>query len=326
MSIDSLHYERFDKLALDFPIVFHYNCLTKGNCFKKHWHEKMEFLYFKKGNGVVVCNTKKIPVNPGVLVVVNSNEMHYVESISDCLEYYCIIVDNLLFKALHMDICEEKYINPIYHNLIIFKNCVDNDERINECIDNIIDELDLKLMGFELSVKSYIFRLMVLLLRNHSYLQLPMKEYNTRMKNLNTINNILQYIEKNYNENITVEELSEIAKFSRYYFLRLFKKTTGKSLIDYINYVRVNKAEGMLLKSDKNITEIAFSCGFNDANYFSRIFKKYKGVSPSEGKERFSENRSSELTEDPEANRTEEHIETTYKDIHGGGCEFGSTG
>lgn len=326
MGIDSLHYERFDKLALDFPIVFHDNRLTKGSSFQKHWHEKIEFLYFKKGYGFAVCNTKKIPVNPGVLVVVNSNEMHYVECVSDCLEYYCIIVDNLLFKALHMDICEEKYINPIYQNLIIFENRVENDERINECIDNIIEELDLKLTGFELSVKSYIFRLMVLLLRNHSYIQLPLKEYNTRIKNLNTINNILQYIEKNYKENITVEELSEIAQFSRYYFLRLFKKTTGRSLIDYINFVRVNKAEGMLLRSDKNITEVAFSCGFNDANYFSRIFKKYKGISPSAVKECFSKNCSSDLDEISETTGTDLQRKTAYNDTYGGGCEFGSTG
>ena len=280
MSIDKL-YEKIDKLALDFPIIFHYNHLKKEVVFQKHWHEKMEYLYFQKGRGFVVCNTKKIPVNPGVLVVINSNEMHYIESISQSLEYYCIIVDNLLFKALHTDICETKYIDPIYQNLIIFKNRVENDESISECLNNIIEEFNLKQIGFELSVKSYLFRLMVLLLRNHTYLTLSPKEYNARVKNLNIINIVLQYIEKNYNESITVEKLSEMANLSKYYFLRLFKKTTGKSLIDYINFIRINKAEYMLEKTDRNITEIAFSCGFNDANYFSRVFRKYKGKSPS---------------------------------------------
>ena len=281
MSMDKLLHEKINKLALDFPIIFHYDCLKKDVVFQKHWHEKMEFLYFKKGQGFVVCNTKKIPVNPGVLVVVNSNELHYIEGDSELLEYYCIIVDNLLFKSLHTDICETKYIDPIYQNLIIFKNRVENDERISECINNIIEELNQKLTGYELSVKSYIFRLMVLLLRNHTYTTLSPKEYNTRIKNLNIINIVLQYIEKNYKESITVEQLSEMANFSKYYFLRLFKKTTGKSLIDYINFIRINKAENMLNETDKNITEIAFSCGFNDANYFNRVFKKYKGRPPS---------------------------------------------
>ena len=280
MSIEKLH-EKIDKLALDFPIIFHYDRLKRESVFQKHWHEKMEFLYFQKGNGFVICNTKKIPVNPGVLVVINSNEMHYIESISQNLEYYCIIVDNLLFKAMHTDICETKYIDPIYHNLIIFNNRVENDKNINECINNIIEEFNLKQMGFELSVKSYLFRLIVLLLRNYTYLTLSPKEYNARIKNLNTINIVLQYIEKNYMENITVEKLSEMANLSKYYFLRLFKKTTGRSLIDYINFIRINKAEYMLEKTDGNITEIAFSCGFNDANYFSRVFRKYKGKPPS---------------------------------------------
>lgn len=282
MSIDNFSYEKIDKLALDFPILYHYDLLRKETKFRKHWHEKMEFLYFIRGQGAVICNTKRIPVSSGVLVVINSNEMHCVESISEKLEYFCIIIDNLLFKSLHTDICETKYIDPIYQNLIIFKNRVENDEKVLECINNIVDELNMKDTGFELSVKSYIFRLFVLLLRNHVETTLTPREYDARVNNLNTINNTLQYIEKNYDKSVTLDQLSEMAGLSKYYFLRLFKKITGKSLIDYINFIRVNKAAEMLKKTDKNITEVAFSCGFNDANYFSRVFKKYKGKPPSE--------------------------------------------
>lgn len=280
--INKMQYEKIDTLNLDFPVIFHCYNIKRTTKFIRHWHEKIELLYFEKGEGYVICNTKKVCVSPGVLVVVNSNEMHEIKALSESLEYYCLIIDNLFFKSLHTDVCETKYISPIYQNQIVFKNRIANDLNINRCFDSIIKEFDERLSGYELAVKGFIFGLMVLLLRNHIEMVLTPQQYDRRIKNLNRINNTLQYIEKNYNRKITVEELCRIANLSKYYFLRLFKKAMGRSVIDYINYVRINKAEEMLLNNDVNITEAAFACGFNDANYFSRVFKKYKGKSPSE--------------------------------------------
>ena len=73
-----------------------------------------------------------------------------------------------------------------------------------------------------------------------------------------------------------------MANMSDYHFCRLFKQITGKSAIDYINRFRVEKSLLLLRKSNCNITEIALSCGFNDTNYFSRTFKKYKHISPTQ--------------------------------------------
>jgi AraC-like DNA-binding protein len=275
-------YEKLDILNLDFPIIFHHDIMVRTSRFTRHWHEKIELLYFKRGEGYVICNAKKIYACPGVLVVVNSNEMHEIRVSSEPLEYYCLIIDNHLFKSLHTDVCETKYIGPIYQNQIVFKNRIYNDENISRYFDDIIREFDERLAGHELAIKGLIFGLMVRLLRNHVETILTPKQYDSRARNLNRINNTLQYIAKNYNRNITVEELCGNVNLSKYYFLRLFKKATGRSVIDYINYVKINKAEEMLLNSDVNITEAAFACGFNDANYFSRVFKKYKGKSPSE--------------------------------------------
>lgn len=63
------------------------------------------------------------------------------------------------------------------------------------------------------------------------------------------------------------------------YFCRLFKKATGTSVIEYLNFARVCKAEE-LLKSDMNITDIAYTVGFSSLSYFNRSFNKYKGYSP----------------------------------------------
>ena len=84
----------------------------------------------------------------------------------------------------------------------------------------------------------------------------------------------------NYNEKILISDLSEMLNITTYHFCRLFKQLSGKTVIDYINNIRLEKAIPYLKEDKLNITEIALKCGFDDINYFSRIFKKYYNVSP----------------------------------------------
>ena len=82
-------------------------------------------------------------------------------------------------------------------------------------------------------------------------------------------------------EKITIDQLTAITCLSRDHFSHLFKKLTGRSVNEYINGMRIDKAEMLIKNTDMNITEIAMATGFNDANYFSRIFRKYKKTPPS---------------------------------------------
>lgn len=247
-----------------------------------HWHEQIELLYFVKGNAVVECNSVPIAVKPGDLIVVNSNDLHSVQNGWDSATYYCIIIDTSLLQSSPTDTCDVKYINPITKNLIVFKNKICNDPEVISCVENIINENEEKDVGFELSIKSYIYRLLVLLLRNYVDKVLTPKEYDAKVKNLGKLNCVLKYIEENYTEEITIEQLARMICVSNYYFCHLFKQVTGKTLSEYINGVRVNAAEALLRTSDMNITEVALAVGFNDANYFSRVFKKHRKYPPSQ--------------------------------------------
>ncbi|NMB97059.1 MAG: AraC family transcriptional regulator [Clostridiaceae bacterium] len=246
-----------------------------------HWHEQIELLYFVKGNAIVECNSLPIDVKPGDLIVVNSNDLHRVQDGWDTITYYCIIIDTSLFQSRSTDACEVKYIDPITKNLIVFKNKICNDSEVISCIENIINENEKKDIGFELSIKSYMYRLLVLLLRNYINKILTPKEYGIKVRNLGKLNCVLKYIEENYTEKITINQLADMICVSNYYFCHLFKQVTGKTLSEYVNSIRVNAAEVLLKSSDMNITEVALTVGFNDINYFSRVFKKHKKYPPS---------------------------------------------
>ena len=103
-------------------------------------------------------------------------------------------------------------------------------------------------------------------------------------KSIEKIYPALEYIDKNYNENVSLDELSALLNLNQYYFCRLFKKATNTTFVEYLNFVRVCKAEKLILKSDKSISEISYEVGFASLSYFNRTFKKYKSCSPTEYK------------------------------------------
>lgn len=89
------------------------------------------------------------------------------------------------------------------------------------------------------------------------------------------------YITEHYAEDITVQALARQANLNPVYFGKLFKATTGSTCKEYLNRIRINNAEMMLSSGDFNVSETAERCGFHDISYFSNLFKKMKGYSPS---------------------------------------------
>lgn len=93
------------------------------------------------------------------------------------------------------------------------------------------------------------------------------------------------YIEENYNKDISLDEVSRSVDISPYYFSKLFKEKTGENFIEYLTSIRIEKAKKLLKSSDMNIKNICIDIGYSDPNYFSRIFKKLVGVTPTEYRE-----------------------------------------
>ena len=96
---------------------------------------------------------------------------------------------------------------------------------------------------------------------------------------------VLNYIEKNYFKKITLEEVAEYINFSPFYLSRLFKKEMGINFIDYVTELKMEKARELLSDTDIPIINIALELSYNEPNYFSRVFRKSAGVTPSQYRE-----------------------------------------
>ena len=114
-----------------------------------------------------------------------------------------------------------------------------------------------------------------------SELTLPLT-VNDEIEDSTGIGKAVKYLKNNYTSRISLEEVANVAGVSRYHFTRLFKKVMGISFTYYLNYLRVKKAEEALSCQDANISEVAFSVGFNSLRQFERAFKGSMGQTAAE--------------------------------------------
>ena len=98
--------------------------------------------------------------------------------------------------------------------------------------------------------------------------------------NSRRIESVFEYMNKNFNKQITLSEVAQIANMSEVSFSRFIKKHTGFNFVETLNEIRLGHVSRMLIDTNLTISEVAFCCGFNNMANFNRIFKRKKGVTP----------------------------------------------
>ena len=107
--------------------------------------------------------------------------------------------------------------------------------------------------------------------------------YNSRR-----IEKIMEYINNNFTQNITLSDAAKIVSMTEVSLSRFFKLRTGKTFVDTLNDIRLGHASRMLIETTHSINEIAYKCGFNNMSNFNRIFKKKKDCTPKEFRNSYS--------------------------------------
>ncbi|AAK79419.1 AraC-like DNA-binding protein/mannose-6-phosphate isomerase-like protein (cupin superfamily) [Clostridium acetobutylicum] len=280
MNDKSTYFDRKSKKEDCFVDIFFKDDILNGENFKRHWHEHLQIYYFTAGTAYLECAQNKFDVTTGSIAIINSNELHYLESHSNNLKFYTIRIEPTFLFSNKEDLLQTKYLAPLALNRITFKNLIENDLQILECIKTILKEYSSKNIGYELAVKANIYQLIVYLLRGYVDKILNENEFEERKRILNKFQCVFRLIEEKYTEKLTLNELADCVNFSTHHFCRTFKQMTGKTTTDYINGIRLYKSTNYLKQTDLNITEIAIKCGFDNNNYFSRLFKKHYDMTP----------------------------------------------
>ena len=96
------------------------------------------------------------------------------------------------------------------------------------------------------------------------------------------ISRAIKYIEENYTETITINDLCDSYKINKCYFCNLFKKETGYTFINYLNNYKVEKSKELLKNLSLSLLDVSLAVGYNNQSYYSTIFKKFTGITPLE--------------------------------------------
>ena len=107
-------------------------------------------------------------------------------------------------------------------------------------------------------------------------------------QNARPVRTVLRYIEEHYADSIRLEDAALLVSLSPAYLSNIFKKETGENFVDYLNSYRIEHAKTKLKDSNLSVNEISYSVGFQDARYFSKLFKKYVGITPKDYRKIYS--------------------------------------
>lgn len=242
-----------------------------------HNHLEFEILLITDGYATVYVGDKIYNAKKDDMFFINPFEVHSIKTdINDPYSRDCICFDASL---IHDHDISQKLNNEslrINHHI---KPTDPNHSTLKNHFLNIIESYNNHTKYSDIEIKSYISLMFAHLLKNHMICENLVKSKNTLF-----CSTVLAYIGEHYPENVTSKTIADALSYNQSYFCRNFHKNFGKNFSDYLNMYRISKSRQFLESSNGSITQIAYACGFNSHTYFSKLFKKYLGILPSEYK------------------------------------------
>lgn len=246
---------------------------------QSHWHDDMEFILIISGHMLYNINGEIILLKENEGVFVNARQLHfgYSEDKSECV-FICVLLHPILL-CLSQNI-EQRYVVPIIsNNEIMFchlKECCEWEKNILLSVRKIYDYKNDKIS--ELKIQREFFNIWIELCENVISIK---QEINSNNHYLTILKTMISYINRNYKEKINLEDIAGAGNVGKTNCCALFKQYVNKTPNEYLTELRLRKSIELLQKTDMTILEICYETGFSGASYFTEVFHKYFGCTPS---------------------------------------------
>ncbi|MBE6787797.1 MAG: AraC family transcriptional regulator [Ruminococcaceae bacterium] len=250
-----------------YPIGLSYN--NRNTDDNLHWHENLEILYFLSGECDVVNGSEEIKAQKDDIIIINSEAIHGVRFHHNFCEFIVVHLDHTFCESMGFNTSDFRFLKKI------------NDQKIANLITNALEEQRKKQNFYQESVKITLLSVLLELFRN--YIVKEAKDYKTSNK-VKLVKKIIKFIYKHFDEQVSIEEIENYCRYSRFYISRAFKEITGTTIMIYLNNIRIEKAKSLLENSNLSISEISANCGFVSQSYFGKVFRKSENMSPLEYK------------------------------------------
>lgn len=236
----------------------------------QHTHHCAELFYVVEGQGQFFIEGKTYPVSVSDLIIINPHVLHTELSLNGASFKYIVLgIEGLELPAAAND-------TDLPYRIVNFRGMQDT---VLFYLRKMLYELEAKIPGHEIICQNLMEILIVLLERqtNFSITLSPVPKKTSRMCSL-----IRRYIDQNYRENITLDQLAEISHTSKFHLAHAFTEEYGISPINYLISRRIEEGAHLLETTDYSLASISTFCGFSSPSYFSQIFKKHHNCSPRE--------------------------------------------
>lgn len=245
-----------------------------------HYHKEVEFILVKKGIHEMHTPNHIYMLGEGDVMVVGSSQLHRARIIGP---------EKLVYIVLHVDF--EPYFDPammryyrhfseVHHPLEELNYMFVENQGVRAEVGTIIERIHQEIMdkttGYEIAASMHIKHLLLTLLRGDSRGLLQAHD----LIDPGVMKPILEYVDTHLSEKIELEQVSQIAGMSYFYFSKYFKKAMGSPFTDYVNRKRIAKAERLLVTSGQNVGDIARAVGIENMAHFYELFKRFNGCTP----------------------------------------------
>ena len=270
---------------IDAIVNISYYQLSKDYAFPGESHSCWEFLYVDRGSVVVTAGTDTYLMKAGELAFHCPDEFHAFH----CIGQADIVVVSFLCDSEAMHRLEKKVLllhtKEKEHLRLLIKEA----QQVYQFFDNIAPRINMQKKntapwGADQLIKTYLEQFFILICRRDDNVDFAQRAVNNTPSGQNILlaQRIQDYIKEHYCEKISLNSLSKAMNVSISTIKRVFKEQIGQSMVTHITNLRISKAKRLIREGNHNFTQISDMVGYESIYYFSAIFKKQTGKTPSE--------------------------------------------
>ncbi len=246
-----------------------------------HYHNAYELYYLYSGERYYFIKDKTYHVKRGNFVLIKPYDIHCTSNFGKNGYDRCLIMFRSSFVRDLADLMGEHNIFECFDKDInLIKLNFQEQSFVENLLLSMTNEYNAKSPGYEDFLRTALYQLLLLASRHAEGDE--SKESVTENTTHKTVSEVAAYINNHFDDDITLESISERFFISQSYFSRTFKKVTGVSFVEYVNGVRIKEAQKLLAGTDMNISELSEAIGYKSMTHFGRSFKAIVGMSPSE--------------------------------------------
>lgn len=270
--------EEVEGLRNEYPYAFHHVSL-KTTEVPWHWHEALEFNLVVSGQVKVSTANQTQVFCAGEGFFLNSNVLAAMDSDTDC------ILDSHLFHPVFLSghfksVFETKYLNPVTQNrhldLLALRGNTEGQQQLLRKL-RLLSKLQTE-SDTEFQTRNLLSEIWLLLLNEIKNADTSI--FHAPQKNQDRILTMIAFIQENFAEKLTLEDIAGSAAVSTRECLRCFRASIHQSPMDYLIEYRIRISKKMLETTSLSITDIALRCGFNSNSYYTKQFHRICGKTP----------------------------------------------